>query len=43
MRTVRAKTVPVMTGALGTDKEGLDWNLQLLPGHPLAIELQKIK
>jgi len=42
MRKVRTKIVPVITGALGTSKMGLDQNFQLLPGHPSAIELQKI-
>ena len=36
------RIVPVMTGALGTIKKGLDQNLQLLPGHPSAIVLQKV-
>jgi hypothetical protein len=31
-----------MIRALGTFKKGLDQNLQLLPGHLLAIRLQKI-
>ena len=35
-------TVPVITEALGTNKKGSDQNLQLLPGHPSAIQLQKI-
>ena len=39
---MRTKIVPVVTGALGTIKTGLDQNVQLLPGHPLVIELQKI-
>jgi hypothetical protein len=39
---VRAKTLPVTTAALATIKEGLYQNLQLLPGHLLAIPLQKI-
>jgi len=39
---VRTKIVPVITGALGTIKKGLDQNIQLLPGHPSAIELQKV-
>jgi len=34
--------VPVITGALGTIKKAFDQNLQLLPGHRSAIELQKI-
>ena len=37
----RTKFVPVVTGALGTIKKGLYQNLQLLPGHPLAIQLRK--
>jgi hypothetical protein len=41
MWKVRTKTVPVITGALGTIKRGLDQNLQLLPGHRSATELQK--
>jgi hypothetical protein len=32
MWKVRIKTVPVITGALGTIMKGLDQNLQLLPG-----------
>jgi hypothetical protein len=36
----RTKIVPVITGALGTNKEGLNRNLQLLPGHPSVNELQ---
>jgi len=42
MWKVRTKIVPVVTGALGTVKKGLDQNLKLLPGHPSATELQKI-
>ena len=42
MWKVWTKIVPVIIGALGTNKKGLDQNLQLLPGHPSAIELQKI-
>jgi len=42
MWKVRTKIVPVMTGALGITKKGLDQKLQLLPGHLSAIELQKI-
>jgi hypothetical protein len=34
--------VPVITGALGIIKKGLDQNLQLLPGHPSAIQLLTI-
>ena len=33
--------MPVITGTLGRIKKGLDQNIQLLPGHPAAIELQK--
>ena len=39
---VRTKIVSVVFGALGTIKKGLDHNLRLLPGHPSAIDLQKI-
>jgi len=42
MLKVRTNIVPVIIGALGTIKKGLDQNLQLLPGNLLAIELQKI-
>jgi len=42
MWNVRTKIVPVIIVALGTIKKGSDQNLQLLPGHPSAIELQKI-
>ena len=34
--------MPVIIGAVGTIKKGLDQNLKLLPGHPLATELHKI-
>ena len=34
------KIVPVIIWALGTITKGLDKNLQLLPDHLLAIELQ---
>jgi len=37
---VRTKMVPVMIGALGTIKKGLDQNLQLLPGNLSVTELQ---
>jgi len=40
MWKVKMKTVPVIIAALGTIKKGLDQKLQLLPGHPLAKELQ---
>jgi len=39
----RQKFVPVLIGALGRIKKELDQNLQLLPGHPSAVELQEIK
>ena len=42
MWKVRLKIVPVIIGALGTIKMGLDQNLQLLSGHLSAIELQQI-
>jgi len=42
MWNVRTKIVPVIIVALGTIKKGSDQNLQLLPGHLSAIELQKI-
>jgi len=42
MWEVRTKIMPFITGALGTIKKGSDQNLQLLPGHPSAMELQKI-
>jgi hypothetical protein len=35
------KIVPVTLGALGTIKKVFDQNLQLLPDHRSAIELQK--
>jgi len=41
-RKVRTNIVPVITGALGKIKTGLDQNIHLLPGHPSAIELQKV-
>ena len=39
MWKVRTKILPVIIGALGTIKKGLDQNLQLLPGHLSATEL----
>jgi hypothetical protein len=39
---VRTKIVPVIFGALGTIKKRSDQNLQLLPWHPSATQLQKI-
>jgi hypothetical protein len=40
MWKVRTNTASVIHGALGTIRKGLDQNLQLLPGHPSAKELQ---
>jgi hypothetical protein len=40
MLKVRTKIVQVIVGALGTNKKGLDQNLQLPPGHSSAPELQ---
>ena len=34
--------MPVIIGALGTIIYGLYRNLQLLPGHPSATELQNV-
>ena len=42
MWKVKTKIVPVFFGALGTIKKGLHKNRQVLPGHPSAIDLQKI-
>jgi ABC-type sulfate transport system permease subunit len=42
MWKVRTKIVPVIIGALKKIRKGLDQNLQLLPDHLSAIELQKI-
>jgi len=42
MWKVRTKIVPIVIGALGTIKKKSDQILQLLPGHPSAIELQKV-
>jgi len=42
MWKVRIKIVPVIIGALGTIKMGLDQNLQFLSGHLSATVLQKI-
>ena len=39
---MREKFVPVIIGALGTVKKGLDQHLQLLPGHRSVVELQKV-
>jgi hypothetical protein len=40
MWTGRTNTASVTIGALGTIRKGLKQNLQLLPGHPSAKELQ---
>jgi len=42
MWEVRAKIVPIVIGALGKMKKGLGRSLQLLPGHPASLEIQKI-
>ena len=42
MWKVWTKTALFIIGTLETIKKGLDQNLQLLPGHPSARELQKI-
>jgi hypothetical protein len=42
MWKVRTQTVPVIIGAMGTIKKGLDQKFQVLTGHPSAIGLQKI-
>jgi len=42
MWKVRTKIVPITIGALGTIKQGLYQNLQLLPGHSSAIQLKKV-
>jgi hypothetical protein len=39
---VRTENVPVKIGVLRTMKKGSDKKLQLLPGHPLAMDLYKI-
>jgi hypothetical protein len=41
MWKVRTKIVPIIITALGTIKKALVKNLQLLQGHPFAIELHK--
>jgi len=42
MWKVWTKVMPVINGALGTIKNGLEQILQLLQGHPSATELQYI-
>ena len=39
---MRTENVTAKIRVLGTIKKGLDQKLQLLPGHPSAIELYKI-
>jgi hypothetical protein len=41
MWKVRTKIMPVIIGELGTIKKGLDRNLQLLQGHPSAIDRRR--
>ena len=38
----RTRSMPVINGASETIKKGADQNLQLRPGHPSAIQLQKV-
>jgi hypothetical protein len=38
----RTKTATVIIGAEGTIKKVFDKKLQLLPDHPLVIDVQKI-
>jgi hypothetical protein len=40
MLKMRTEIVQVIFGSLGTNKKWLDQNLQLLPGHSSATELQ---
>jgi hypothetical protein len=42
VRKVWTKIVRVVIGTLGTIKEGLGQNRQLLPGHRSAIALRKV-
>jgi hypothetical protein len=42
MWKVKTKIVPVITGALEIIKKVLEQILQLLPGEPSVIQLQKI-
>jgi hypothetical protein len=42
MWKLRTKIMPVITGALGTIKNGSYQNIQLLQGHPAATELQNV-
>ena len=42
MWKVRTKIVPVIIGALGTIRRGLDQNLRLIPGNRSALEQQKV-
>jgi hypothetical protein len=42
MWEVRTKIMPVIIGAIGTIKTGIDQNRQLLLSQASAIELQKI-
>ena len=39
---IEDKSVPVITGALGTIKNELNQNLQLLQGQLLATQIQKV-
>jgi hypothetical protein len=42
MSKVRTKTGSVIIGALETIKNGSVQNVRLLPGHPSAVDLQKV-
>ena len=42
MWNVRAKTVPVIVGALGTVKKEAEKNTDVIPGRPRLTEVQKI-
>ena len=42
MWRVKAKTVPVVVGALGVVSQGFRKNIEILPGGPSAVEVQKI-
>jgi hypothetical protein len=42
MWKIKTKIMPVIIGALGTIKKGLDQNLHLFPGQPSARDLPKI-
>ena len=39
---VRTEILPVVQGALATIRKGSEKNIQLLPGHPSAVQRQKV-